>query len=64
MWDSQDVNGNFVAVQIATLIFVAEWGDRSMLATIALAVSQSPLGAPTMPAVQCASVWCEFLVRQ
>jgi putative Ca2+/H+ antiporter (TMEM165/GDT1 family) len=31
-------------VQVATLIFVAEWGDRSMLATIVLAVSQSPVG--------------------
>lgn len=31
-------------VQVATLIFVAEWGDRSMLATIVLAVSQSPAG--------------------
>ena len=51
MWDSQAVNDSFVAVQIATLIFVAEWGDRSMLATIALAVSQSPLGAP-LPCLQ------------
>ena len=31
--------------QVATLIFLAEWGDRSMLATIVLAVSQSPAGA-------------------
>lgn len=31
-------------VQVATLIFLAEWGDRSMLATIVLAVSQSPVG--------------------
>ena len=31
-------------VEVATLIFVAEWGDRSMLATIGLAASQSPVG--------------------
>lgn len=30
--------------QVATLIFLAEWGDRSMLATIVLAISQSPAG--------------------
>ncbi len=64
MWDSQAVHGSFVAVQIATLIFVAEWGDRSMLATIALAVSQSPLGAPLPCPQSSASVWGEFLVRQ
>jgi putative Ca2+/H+ antiporter (TMEM165/GDT1 family) len=30
--------------EVASLIFVAEWGDRSMLATIGLAVHKSPFG--------------------
>jgi putative Ca2+/H+ antiporter (TMEM165/GDT1 family) len=30
--------------EVATIIFLAEWGDRSMMATIALAVHSNPYG--------------------
>jgi putative Ca2+/H+ antiporter (TMEM165/GDT1 family) len=36
--------GWWALVEVASLIFVAEWGDRSMLATIALGAAQSPAG--------------------
>ncbi|CAL5222510.1 g4884 [Coccomyxa viridis] len=31
-------------LQVGSIIFLAEWGDRSMLATVALGASHSPLG--------------------
>ena len=31
-------------MQVGSIIFLSEWGDRSMLATVALGASHSPLG--------------------
>ncbi|KAA8497132.1 GDT1-like protein 2, chloroplastic [Porphyridium purpureum] len=38
---SEDIK---IIVETFTLIFLAEWGDKSMLTTIALAAAKSPLG--------------------
>lgn len=36
--------GMRVVAETSSLVFLAEWGDKSMLATVALAAAKSPLG--------------------
>lgn len=40
----QATSGFRVVAETSSLIFLAEWGDKSMLATVALAAAKSPLG--------------------
>lgn len=41
---TQPTSGARVVVETTSLIFLAEWGDKSMLATVALAAAKSPIG--------------------
>lgn len=39
-----DKSGVRVVAETSSLVFLAEWGDKSMLATVALAAAKSPMG--------------------
>jgi len=42
--DKQKKNNNALLIECFTLTFLAEWGDRSQIATIALAAAKDPFG--------------------
>jgi putative Ca2+/H+ antiporter (TMEM165/GDT1 family) len=42
--DVEGPSGVRIVTETSSLVFLAEWGDKSMLATVALAAAQSPLG--------------------
>lgn len=47
--DSGNLEASMALLQVGSIIFLAEWGDRSMLATVALGASHSPLGKLQIP---------------
>lgn len=40
----EKTSGVRIVAETSSLVFLAEWGDKSMLATVALAAAKSPLG--------------------